>query len=253
LVDVAVFHFALLLTRDGKFIESLYLLASVAPRLGNVPELSEAMGLASLRIRHLPETCPPEMRERIWLAGKAALYAAQSPRDFVRADEFASRLEKRYPSQPDIHYFRGIIFTFEGKTAEAEREYRNELAISPHHSPAMVALATIDLERANRDEAGQLARNAVDADPGNPEAHHLLGRVMLETGDLHDSLNELETAKRLAPDNAGVRAHLAMVYTKLGRTQEAKAESAALLALKNKEDVMAPANVKLSVAKERAH
>lgn len=253
LVDVALFHFALLLTRDGRFVESLYLLASVAPRLGDVPELSEAMGLASLRLRYLPESYPPELRERIWLAGKSALYSAQSPRDFARADEFASRLVKRYPRQPGIHYFRGTIFTFEGKTVEAEREYREELTISPHHSPSMVALATIDLDGANRLEAAELARTAIEADPDNSEAHHLLGRVLLENGDLHNSLNELETAKRLAPDNATVRAHLAIVYTRLGRTQEAKAESAALLALKNKEEVMAPANVKLSVAKERAH
>lgn len=253
LVDVALFHFALLLTQDGRPIESLYLLASVAPRLGDVPELSEAMGLASLRLRYLPQNYPPELRERIWLAGKAALFASQSPRDFARADEFASRLEKRYPAQPEVHYFCGTIFTFEGKAAEAEREYREELTISPHHSPSMVALAAIDLEKANREEAGELARNATEADPDNPEAHHLLGRVLLEDGKLHDSLNELETAKRLAPDNAGVRAHLAMVYTKLGRSQEAKAESAALLELKNKEDVMAPASVKLHGPKERAH
>jgi len=253
LVDVALFHFALLLTQDGRPVESLYLLASVAPRLGDVPELSEAMGLASLGLRYLLENYPPELRERIWLAGKAALYAAQSPHDFARADEFASRLEKRYSGQPDIHYFRGTIFTFENKTAEAEREYREELTISPHHSPSMVALAALDLEKANRVEAGELARHAIEADPENPEAHHLLGRVLMENGDLHDSLSELATAKRLAPDNAGVRAHLAMVYAKLGRSQEAKAESAALLALKNKEGVMAPLTVKLRGAKEGAH
>lgn len=253
LVDVSVFHFALLLTRDGRFVESLYLLASIAPRLGDVPELSEAMGLASLRLRYLPENYPPELRERIWLAGKAALYAAQSPRDFARADEYASRLERIYPRQPDVHYFRGTLFTFEDKVAEAEREYRDELKISPHHAPSMVALAGIDLERANRAEAGELARRAIEADPENPEAHHLLGRVLLESGDLKASLNELETAKRLAPDNSGVRAHLAMVYAKLGRTQDAKAESAALLALKNKEEVMAPAKIKIGGAKERAH
>jgi tetratricopeptide (TPR) repeat protein len=253
LVDVAVFHFALLLTRDGRFVESLYLLASVAPRLGDVPELSEAMGLASLRLRYLPENFPPEFRERIWLAGKAALYAAQSPRDFARADEFAERLEKRYPRHPDVHYFRGTIFTFEGKTAEAEREYREELAISPQHAPSMIALATIDLDKADRVEAGEFARTAIEADPNNPEAHHLLGRVLLEDGNLRTSLTELETAKRLAPDSASVRAHLAMVYTRLGRTREAKAESAALLTLKNKEDVMAPAEVKLGAPKGRAH
>lgn len=247
--DVAVFHFSLLLTRDGRFVESLYLLASVAPRLGDLPELSEAMGLASLRMRYLPENYPPELRERIWLAGKAALYAAQSPGDFPRAQEFAARLEARYPDQPDIHYFRGTIYGFEAKTAEAEREYREELKISLHHAPSLVALATMDMAKGDVTEAGEFARKAIEADPGNAEAHHLLGRVFLENGNLRESLAELETAKQLAPDIAGIRAHLAMVYTKLGRTQEAKAESKAFLALKNKEDVLAPPKVKLGEAR----
>lgn len=253
--DVAAFHFALLLTRDGRFVESLYLLASLAPRLRDIPELSEAMGLGSLRLRYLPENYPPELRERIWLAGKAALYAAQSPNDFARADEFASRLERRYSKQPDVHYFRGTIYGFENNTAAAEREYREELKISPVHAPAMVALATIDLEKSDRVEAGELARSAIRYEPGNAEAHHLLGRVLLENGDLNASAKELETAKQLAPDIPGVRAHLAMVYAKLGRTQESKAESAAFLALKNKQDVMAPADVKLGDVRstEMAH
>jgi Tfp pilus assembly protein PilF len=251
--DVAVFHFALLLTREGRFIESLYLLATVAPRLGDVPELSEAMGLASLRMRYLPENYPPELRERVWLAGKTALYAAQSPHNFARADEFAARLEGRYPEQPEVHYLRGTINTFQGKTMEAEREYHEELKISPNHVSALVALTEIDIEKADLAEAGLLARRAVGADSRNAEAHHQLGRVFLANGDLDASLSELETAKQLAPDSPGVRSHLAMVYGKLGRTREAKAESAAFLTLKNKEDVMAPAKVKLGETQEKAH
>ena len=251
--DVAVFHFALLLTREGRFVESLYLLATVAPRLGDSPELAEAMGLASLRMRHLPLDYPPEMRERVWLAGKAALYAAQSPRDFARADEFAARLEGRYPGEPEVHYLRGTIYTFQGKTVEAEREYREELKISPNQVPSLVALTEIDLEKADLAEAGLMAQRAVDADSRNAEAHHLQGRVFIAKGDLDASLRELEIAKQLAPDNPGVRAHLAMVYSKLGRTQEAKAESAAFLTLKKKEDVMAPAQVKLGKTQEMAH
>jgi tetratricopeptide (TPR) repeat protein len=243
--DVAVYHFSLLLTRNGQFGESLFLLASEAPRLGDTPELIEAMGLASLRMRNLPGDYPPEQRERIWLAGKAALYARQSPRDFARADEFAVRLESLYPEQPEVHYFRGTLYGFEGKTAEAEREYRNELKISPNHAPALVALATIDLEKADLAEAGSLARQAVVADSSYGEAHHLLGRVLLQSGELQASASELETAKRLAPGSPAVRSHLAIVYTKLGRTQEAKAESAASLILESKEDVMAPAEEKL--------
>ncbi len=243
--DVADYHFALLLTRDGRFVESLYLISPLAERLGDNPELVEAMGLASLRLRYLPENYPPEDRERIWLAGKAAAYAAQNPQDFDRADEYAARLESRYGTQPEIHYFRGTVYGFEQKTAEAEREYREELKISPNHAPALVALAGIDLEKGDFEEAGKMALRAVGADPNNAEAHHLLGRVYLADGDLQASATELEKAKQLAPDIAEIRSHLAMVYMKLGRVKEAQAESAAFLALKNKEEVMATARQKL--------
>lgn len=251
--DVTVFHFALLLTRDGKFVESLYLMATLAQRLGDNPELSEAMGLASLRMRNLPDNYPPEQRERVWLAGNAALYAAQSSADFKRADEFAARLESRYPAQPEVHFFRGTLYEFEGKKADAEREYREELKISPKHAASMIALAAIDLEKGEANEAVALARQAANADPKNAEAHHLLGRVLFANGDLRASASELETAKRLAPDSPLVRSHLAMAYSKLGRTQAAKAESAAFLALKKKEDVMASPGEKLGEIREKAH
>jgi predicted Zn-dependent protease len=152
-----------------------------------------------------------------------------------------------------VHYFRATLYGFEGKKEEAEREYRGELKVSPNHVPALVGLAAIDLEKAEVAEAGTLARQAADADPKNAEAHHLLGRVFLAKGEVRASVGELETAKRLAPDSPGVRSHLAMVYSKLGRTTEAKAESAAFLVLKNKEGVMAPPKEKLGQLREKTH
>ena len=238
--NVAVFHFALLLTRDGRFVESLYLLATEAKLGGDLPELAEAMGLASLRMRNLPEDYAPEQRERVWLAGTAAVYESRSPRDFARANEFADRLETRYRGQPEVHYFRATLDEFESNRDEAEREYRAELKISPNHAQALTALAAIDLQKADRDEAGLLARRAIAADGDYAEAHHMLGRVLIDSGDLQSGLVELETAKRLAPGNPLVHSHLAMAYSKLGRKQEAKAETETFLALKSKEYATAP-------------
>jgi len=251
LIDVAVYHFALLLTRDGEFVRALYLLAAEAGKIGETPALAEGMGLASLRMRNLPEDYPPERREMVWLAGEAAVYAAQSGHEFVRADEFAGRLESRDPNGPEVHYFRGTLFTFEGKTPDAEREYEEELRLSPQHVPAMLALAGIDLDKNQLSEAAALARRAVELEPKSAEAHHALGRVLLAMGQLKSSAAELELAKQFAPDSAPVRSHLAMVYSRQGRTQEAKAEAAAFLSLKNKEEVLAPPEEKLkSSAKE---
>ena len=67
--DVAEYHFALLLTRDGRFVESLYLIAPLAQRHGDDPELVEAMGLASLRMQ-VSSGKLPSRTARAYLAGR---------------------------------------------------------------------------------------------------------------------------------------------------------------------------------------
>jgi len=248
--DVGYYHFALLLTRNGEYLESLSLVAWMVPRLGDNPEITEAMGLASLRMRYLPENYPPELRERIWLAGKAALYSQLKPEQYERADEFASRLEVGYPKQPEVHAFRATLYGFEKKPADAEREYREELEISPSHLPSLLAIVAFDLDRGDTGEAGVLARRAVGSDPNNAEAHHQLGRVFLANGELEPAAKELEIAKQLEPKSPVVRAHLAMVYGRMGRTEAAKAESAAYLSLKTKADTLTPAKMPPGGAQE---
>jgi len=245
-IDVSVFHFALLLTRDGEFVQALYLLATEAQKMGENPSLAEGMGLASLRMRSLPEDYAPEKREMVWLAGEAAIYAAQSPPGFDRSNEYADRLTLRYPEEPEVHYFRGSVFAAQKKTADAEREYRYELRISPEHVPAMLALAGIGLDKNEVTEAETLAMKAVDLAPKDSESHEVFGRVLMAKGQNAASARELEIAKEIAPDSALVRSYLAMVYSRLGRTEAAKAEAAAFLRLKSKEGVLAPPMEKLS-------
>ena len=240
LIDVAAFHFSLLLSRDGRFVESLYLLATEVQRRGRSPALAEAMGLASLRMKSLPENYPPEQREVVWLAGNAALYASLPPGDFDRADDFGARLLLRSHQQPNIHYFLGTLRGFENKKIEAAVEFRRELEISPQHVPALIELARLDVEEGQSDEAVGFAKHAIELEPRNADAHHVLGQVLLATGNTLASARELEVAKQLAPDIATIRSHLAMAYYRLGRSAEAKAETAAFTLLKQKEGVFAP-------------
>jgi tetratricopeptide (TPR) repeat protein len=235
LKDVAVFHWALLLTSKGKFVESLYLLATEAGKKRDNPGLAEAMGLASLHIGKLPQDYPAEQREMVWLAGKAALYASLPAHEFERADEYADRLLAHYPSSPNVHYFRGVLYRFENDDIAAKRQFQTELAISPRHAPALVELAQLDLAAAEFGQALTEARSAASIEPTSAEAHHMLGRILLATDQLQEGTQELEQAKRLAPDSAIIRSHLAMAYRRLGKTEEAKKEAAAFLVLKDRE------------------
>ena len=249
--DVASYHFALLLTREGQFLESLSLLTWTAQRLGDTPELAEAIGLASLRMPYLPENYPPELRERIWLAGKAALYAELKPAQFDRADDFAARLETRYSGQPEIHAFRGTLYGFEKKPTDAEREYREELKISASHLPSLLAVIGFDFSRGDTAEAEEFARRAMAAEPNSAEAHHQLGRILLAKGDLAMAVKELETAKQLMPKNPSVRYHLATAYGRLGRKEDAKAEFISFEALKKRAEASVPIKLPAGVAQEK--
>jgi len=243
LLDVAGFHWALLLTRAGRFNEAFLLLAAKAKQRGATPVLTEAMGLASLRMAFLPEDYPPERRESVWLAGMAAVYNAQS--EFRLSDAYAERLFSHYGQEPDVHYFHGILLRFQGSEDSAAEEFQKELQISPRHAPALTEWAASRLETGHNSEALTLARRALEIDPQSARAHYILGRALLETGSFHESAQELETAKRLAPESSRIRFALSNVYKRLGRKQDSEREQAAFLALKGKGNVLAPLDDKL--------
>ncbi|MFB3922870.1 MAG: tetratricopeptide repeat protein [Terriglobia bacterium] len=238
LIDVAGFHWALLLTREGRFVQALYLLSAKAQRRGHSPALAEAMGLASLRMATLPEDYPPEKRESVWLAGEAAFYASLRPQAFDRSDDYARRLLFHYGQEPNVHFFRGTLLVFQKKRDAAKEEFEQELRKSPQHAPALVELARLSMEDRQFGEAESFARHALQTDSKDPMAHLLLGRTLLAQERLPESARELETASQLAPDSAAVRFQLATAYRKLGRNQEAQREFAVFASLKNKPEVL---------------
>lgn len=245
LLDVAGYHWALLLTREGRFNEALLLLASKAQKLGASPALTEAIGLASLRMAFLPEEYPQERREAVWLAGMAAYYCVQ--KDFPRSDDSAERLLAHYGQEPNVHYFRGTLLRFQQKLETAAEEFQTELQISPNHAPALTEWAETRVEADRPAEALAPARRAVELDPQNARAHYVLGRALLEAGSYQESAHELEIAKRLAPKSSRVRFALSSAYKRLGRQEDSRHEQAAFLGLKEKDNVVAPLDDKLKV------
>jgi len=243
LLDVAAFHWALLLTRSGRFNEALVLLAAKVRKLGASPVLIEAMGLASLRMAFLPENYPPEHREEVWLAGMAAFYCLKG--NFLRSDDTAERLLQHYGKEPDVHYFRGTLLRFQARLEAAAEEFQKELEISPRHAPALTELAICRLDAAQSAGALDPARRASELDPQSARARYALGRALLETGSYPESAHELEIAERLAPQSARIRFALSNAYKRLGRQQDCNRELAAFVALKDKENVLAPLEDKL--------
>jgi tetratricopeptide (TPR) repeat protein len=222
LIAVANFHQALLLTRSGRFEQALRLLGGEAGGGDSSPALVEALGLASLRIRSLPEDYAPAQRERVWLAGKAALQAAAGRLPQALRD--AKRLLPHYGQQPNVHYFLGSLL-LEGKDSDAAaREFEQELRISPRHAPAMLQLAVRELDRREPAKALPLAERAVALEPDCAAAHSVFGQALFAVKRFGESVRELEAARRLAPGDADIRMALSKAYAALGRARDAERE-----------------------------
>jgi len=147
-------------------------------RFGDTAELSEAMGLASLRMRSLPENYPPEDRERVWLTAR---------RRWRRSRARISSGQTSLPPgwSPATQRSRRCIFFERRSTALKTKRPKPNANIAKNSRsrrnmfPSLVALAAIELEKGDLAEAGLLARQAVAGDSKDAEAHHLLGRVCL--------------------------------------------------------------------------
>jgi predicted Zn-dependent protease len=70
------------------------------------------------------------------------------------------------------------------------------------------------------------ARHAVELDSQSAGAHELLGRALLELGNVEPAVQELETASKLAPNYPGVHFSLGRAYAKAKRPADAQRERA---------------------------
>jgi predicted Zn-dependent protease len=131
------------------------------------------------------------------------------------------------------------LFEFQKDFGAAEQEYEEELRASPDNGPAMTELAVTLVDDVRPDKAVPIAERAVSLEPQNPRAYYALGSALLETGKPEQGARALEKAKQFAPNSSFIRFTLAKAYRALGREEEAKRESAAFLALKDKQEVLA--------------
>jgi Flp pilus assembly protein TadD len=87
-------------------------------------------------------------------------------------------------------------------------------------------LASIALRQHNFADAIAWSRRAVALAVNSTEAHYLLGRASLESGDDATALRELETASRLSPASPEIHFNLAKAYARAKMPEKAEQERA---------------------------
>src|SRR5579871_4501480 len=111
---------------------------------------------------------------------------------------------------------------FGGAKGEAERLYKQVLAIDPSHPIAGYNLALLLIDSGRLGAARAKLLSLVKARPADAPAHHTLGKVFLAEGTLTKSLFHFRRALELEPARLDTYLELIDTYRELGRLDDAR-------------------------------
>ena len=225
---VAQYHLAILETRFEEYEAGTETLFTMARAGNESPSLIEALGLSVLRMPFLPSEMPPDRREMVLMAGRAA-YDMRTHRPDDGKREF-EELISRYGETPNVHYAYGV-FLLNTDADTALGEFNREIQISPSHVAARLQIVFEDIKRADFAAGLPFAKKAVELAPQLFAAHDALGRIFLGMGKTDQAISELETAAQMAADSPEVRFALYTAYARAGRKEDAERARAEFMRL----------------------
>jgi tetratricopeptide (TPR) repeat protein len=123
-----------------------------------------------------------------------------------------------------VHFELGAALIHLGLPAKAIPELRTEVAIGDKQPEVAYYLAYALNETQEKSEAEQLLRSVVEKQPNYTEAQYLFGRILLEKGDIKESIRHLEQAATMTPDEPFIHYQLQLAYKRDGREADATRE-----------------------------
>ncbi|HEY0758713.1 MAG TPA: tetratricopeptide repeat protein [Acidisarcina sp.] len=238
-LQIARYHLGILRNRVARFEEATSILASAAKPAPLRGDVEFAMGIAQLRMPLLPAQVPASSRPLVRDAGAIAVLLQQGRYETAFAG--FQRLLVKFPQTPFLHLAYGVALASLSKYDEAAEQMQQELLISPSSEWPNIRLAWIALRQHRAADALTPARRAVALAPDSAEAHYLLGRASLESGDPNTALDELRKADKIAPGSAEVHFALGRAYSKAGQPERAEQERAEFERLNARLQTSAPA------------
>jgi len=215
------YHEALLLTRKGNFEGALQEYAALARGKVPNPEVLVAIGLAGLRTPLLPGDLKADKRDLYLAAGNAAFLFLSG--DQPAAQQSFQDLFQRFPTAANAHYLYGTLLS-RSDAEQSLSEFKRELEVAPSNVAAEVMVAWDSLMRNDFATALAYAEKAEAQEPTLPTIPLVLGRALVETGDLKRGTEILEKQSQTEPDNLEIRFALVKAYSKSGRKEDARQE-----------------------------
>lgn len=154
-----------------------------------------------------------------------ALYGANDAAGAARAFRTAVALR---PGDARALFFLATTLERAGDDAEALTAYKELVRLRPDGAEGHVGLGVLLVKKggANVEEGIPELVRALEIDPNLYEARVTLGRALVTRGRAAEAVEHLKRAAALAPENPEPHYQLSLAYRRLGRREEADAESA---------------------------
>lgn len=121
------------------------------------------------------------------------------------------------PKDPAGHIKLGRILWASRDARGAHAAFDQALALAPDARDAVEAKVSLFMQEKRAQDALAFARQRVAAQPNDAFGYALLGRVMMESGDLPGAEQQLLKSVQLAPDVAAPYQYLGTLYIRQGK------------------------------------
>jgi cellulose synthase operon protein C len=144
----------------------------------------------------------------------------------VKARERYAALVEEYKNKPvglEAKVRLAEMDVLSGKQAEAERQVQEVLKENPRSSDGLILSGRIALARRNGKDAVQAFRIVLHDQPEMAMVHYLLGQAYQLTGETNLAKESFEQAVTLYPDQVDAKRSLAVLESRSGRYEQARA------------------------------
>ncbi|MFQ5828155.1 MAG: tetratricopeptide repeat protein [Candidatus Methylomirabilia bacterium] len=154
---------------------------------------------------------------------------SQDPQTLGRAFQLAQKARGLYDSLAGCRVLLAHVYLWKKQHERAIAEAERAIALEPNNADNQMDLAQILTWAGRPEEAIRLVEKAMRLNPRYPFYYlWTLGHAYWLTGRHEEAIRALKRVLTRNPDWLPAHAHLAVIYSELGRKQDARAEMAEL-------------------------
>ena len=151
--------------------------------------------------------------------------------DLAQATVEAQHVCELLPQRPAQYYDIGNLLIIQGRIDDAETNYSRALALQKNFAPALNGLGQIRENEQKYEEAAAYFKQALHANPNDPQTSLLLGFLEQNRGNLNQASIEYQDAARLQPQGLADYFSQAVTASALGYRDRAIAAFGTVLQL----------------------